>query len=396
MVDSLRGRIQLWYGLLLSGVIVALGALLYLQQRSARLREIDDELASGHEVLSGQLAALPADQWRRRLPMPRTFRPRRPAEPTDTPYFTIWSDGEVLQRSAEHAPVRLPDASLPNPPRRMARRGGLVFDHRPGYREAFGAGPAGTQILVGRPVERDLAELQGLLFLIAGSGAAVFIVGLAGGRMLLGRALAPLAQMTQTAREISATDLSRRAPVPAGDSELAQLAITLNEALERLQQSFERQVRFTADASHELRTPLSVLQTHLELALARPRSAEQYRETLETCRRATQRAGALVQALLYLARLDESAGGAELVELNLLTLVEESIAAARPLAEPKQIQFQTVLEPTTVRADADQLQQVLTNLLTNAIQYSPVGTTITVRIGAIVVPPALPAGNSRW
>src|SRR5262249_30769155 len=146
-------------------------------------------------------------------------------------------------------------------------------------REVLLNGPERTLIQVGRSIERELGDLAHLGMRISLTGAAVFAAGLVGGWWLSRRAVRPIEVMSATAASITASNLSRRIDRAAADSELGKLGGILNSMLDRLEESFVQQVRFTADASHELRTPLSVLLTHIELALARTRTPEQYQET---------------------------------------------------------------------------------------------------------------------
>ena len=101
-----------------------------------------------------------------------------------------------------------------------------------------------------------------------------------GGYWISRRALAPVDEITRSARNIEAHDLSKRLAVPRSGDELGRLAGTLNEMLGRLETAFKRITQFTADASHELRTPVSVIRTGAELALSKPRAEDEYRETL--------------------------------------------------------------------------------------------------------------------
>jgi heavy metal sensor kinase len=188
--------------------------------------------------------------------------------------------------------------------------------------------------------------------------------------------------MSATASAISATNLSRRIDPTGVDRELEELACVLNAMFERLEAAFQRQTRFTADASHELRTPLAIIRAHAELALARPRTTEEYRETVETCLQAASRMTSLVDGLLTLARVD--AGKLELQQqsVNLTRVIEESVALFRPLAESKSMTLSACLEPVRVMGDAVRLAQVITNLLSNAVQYNRMGGEILVSLKA--------------
>ena len=176
--------------------------------------------------------------------------------------------------------------------------------------------------------------------------------------------------MTAAADAISVRNLSERIDLQETDSELGQLASVLNRTFDRLQSAFEQQSRFTADASHELRTPLSVILANAELALSRPRSSEEYRAALETCRRASQRMKSLIDCLLMLARGDSGNSALEPSELDLEPVAKECLELMRPLAEERHIQLEATTAPTCVQGDRDRISQVLTNLLSNAIRYN--------------------------
>src|SRR5687768_1886179 len=151
-------------------------------------------------------------------------------------------------------------------------------------------------------------------------------LALAGGWFLADRALRPIERITRTARSVSASNLSQRIDVTQVEGELNELARTLNDAFDRLQRSFEQQTRFTADASHELRTPLSIVLSHAELALKRPRSEADYRVTLETTLKAAKRMKSVVEALLTLARADSKQVALELEPVKLHDLVTDAVA----------------------------------------------------------------------
>ena len=165
-------------------------------------------------------------------------------------------------------------------------------------------GPADSQILVGRQIGRERNELRRLFWWLLGTGVGIVGLGLMWAWFLSRRILAPIEQMTGTAERISASNLSERIDESKIKSELGRLAQVLNRTFGRLQASFERQVRFTADASHELRTPTAVVLAQSELALAKQRSPEEYQEALGACYRAAKRMESLVDGLLTLARID--------------------------------------------------------------------------------------------
>ena len=184
--------------------------------------------------------------------------------------------------------------------------------------------------------------------------------------------------MSDTIDGINARRLSERIDLAEFDSELGWLGAILNEMLGRLESSFEQQVRFTADASHELRTPLSVILAHIELALSRPRSDEEYRDALSTCGRAAVRMKAMVEDLLTLARAD--AGQLELKAgpVDLDAIAEECVELLDALADRRGVTLELSGGPSTAWGDPDGLGRVLTNLVTNAILYNRPGGRVVV------------------
>ena len=166
------------------------------------------------------------------------------------------------------------------------------------------------------------------------------------------------------------------------DRELEELAEVLNETFARLEAAFERQTRFTADASHELRTPLAVVRGQAELALSRPRGPEEYRAALGSCLRASERMAALVDGLLVLARADAGKLDVGHTPVDFQQVVEETIDLLRPLAETKRLRLETDLHPAIVLGDSSRLTQVVTNLVSNAIQYNRPDGSVRVGLSA--------------
>ena len=157
------------------------------------------------------------------------------------------------------------------------------------------------------PVRDALNKLAAVLI---GLSVAVLVLTLVVGRSVCRRALAPVARMAAAARGMDATNLDERLPVAPVNDELADLGKSFNDLLDRLHESFERQRRFTGDASHQLRTPLAAILGQAEVALRRDRSADDYRQTLEAVRKQANHLTRIVEALLFLARLEAEAGAA--------------------------------------------------------------------------------------
>jgi heavy metal sensor kinase len=215
---------------------------------------------------------------------------------------------------------------------------------------------------------------------LAGVGAVILILGLAGGWWLASRAIRPIHEISATALKISAGDLSRRIDVQDTESELGQLASVLNATFARLENAFTQQQQFTSDAAHELRTPVSVMLTQTQTALNRDRSATEYRETLEACQRSAQRMRRLIESLLELARLDAGQETMKRSRFDLAQIAADCIGQIKPLAESRRIRIEPDLAPAECNGDSERIAQVITNVLSNAVFYNRDNGEVRVRV----------------
>ena len=174
--------------------------------------------------------------------------------------------------------------------------------------------------------------------------------------------------MISTAGKI--TDPSQRIASPENRSELGGLAAVLNSTFERLEAAFAREKQFTADAAHELRTLISVIISEAQTVLSREREPAEYRESLEACLAAAQQMRRLTESLLQLARSDASHEQAPRTRIDIASIAQDSAAYVAHLAQKQHIKIFPDLAPATAFGSADELRQVITNLLTNAIDYN--------------------------
>jgi signal transduction histidine kinase len=203
--------------------------------------------------------------------------------------------------------------------------------------------------------------------------AIIVIIGATGGYLLAKQALRPIARLTQTARALSTETLDQRINLGGPDDELRELADTFDEMLGRLDQAFDSQRLFVANASHELRTPLSVIRTELEVTLSDPDADyEELRRMGSVVASATERAQRLVTSLLTLARL-QAVGGGEL-EVNepvdLAQLVPDAVHAVAAEAEEKGVRIETEIEQAMTIGDPRLLERLIGNLVENAIRHN--------------------------
>ena len=232
------------------------------------------------------------------------------------------------------------------------------------------------------PVAPVNNTLRTLLWCVAGGSVLIWLAAAGAGRWLSRRALAPVTRMADAVRGITVNDLGERLPVPNPRDELHELAASFNGLLTRLQESFERQNRFTGEASHQLRTPLSVMLGQIEVALRRERDPEEYRQILGTAHAQAERLRGIVEALLFLARADAEAGLPNAEPLELRSWLKQHLTVWEAHARRSDLCIEnSAAEPLWVTAHPVLLEQSVDNLIENACKYSAAGMPILLRLG---------------
>jgi len=256
-----------------------------------------------------------------------------------------------------------------------ARRG-PVFADRNGVahfdeRLRLLARPAGNRVVIVGATREDREEALGSLkeVLLIGLPIALVLSAFAAYGVATA-ALRPVSAMRAEAAEISRLESGHRLPVPQGRDELSQLGDTLNEMLDRLERSAERERGFVASASHELRTPLALLRTELELALREGRSPEELREAVASAASESDRLVQLAEDLLVLARADEGRLPVRPEQLDVAELLATTARRFQTRAADAGRELQ-VAEPDglVLRADRLRAEQALANLVDNALRH---------------------------
>lgn len=221
----------------------------------------------------------------------------------------------------------------------------------------------------------DVNRTLQLLFLtLLISAPLLIIVAGASGYFLAARALRPIDEITRTARNISAQDLSARLHLPATEDEVGRLAATFDAMLSRLDHAFRRERQFTADASHELRTPLAAMQTIIDSTLTRRRTVDEYEQALTDLKDEAEQMRKLTAGLLQLARSDATQHATHTEEVDLSLLLQDVTDSLRPLALQKGLPLiATIADGLNVLGDSDALIRLFLNLIDNAIKYTAQG-----------------------
>jgi len=368
--QSIRWRLQLWHGVLLVLVLSGFGIIAWQFENARQLRLIDEGLRRRLPVLVKSQHPVWGDRERRELTV-------LPADAAlfDQPgeggyYYVVWlRHGRPVNPSAS-APRDVPEPQPDDPPTRL--RGTL--------RETFLFPGPGDCVLVGRSITGDITSMRQLAWWLTGVGAAVLLLGLAGGAWLVTRALRPIGDISSAAEKIAIGDLTQRISTSDSESELGQLVGVLNSTFARLDAAFARQARFTADAAHELRTPVTVMLTHTQNGLASECANDEHREAFCACQRAAQRMRLLTESLLTLARLESGETAVIHLPCDLHRVTGEAVELLRPVADGQGVSLEAELGVAICHGHAEQLGQVVTNLVSNAICYNRPGGNVRVKV----------------
>ena len=370
ILHSIRFRLVLWFSAILALVLFAFSAFIYLNQRRAFIGESEFRLERKMVALGAGLTATSGG----------ILVPPGVLQDTDVLIFTT-SNGQLL---ASHGP--LPEQDNINLAKRARQE--VISRNSSGsilsWMERTGSprlnymfvtvplqtGPGSSgQVILGSPADPYGLESRLLFTLVAGS-LVTLIIALLGGFWLADRAMRPVHTITQAARTIGETDLSRRLNMK-GKDELGELATTFDGMLARLQAAFERQRQFVADASHELRTPLTIVNLETSRTLASPHKPEDYRQALAVIHSENEFMTSLVNDLLMLARMDAGQAVLEKLPVDLSDVVLETMERLAPLAARNTVQLEAGdLPEAHMLGDRQLLIQMVSNLVDNGIKYA--------------------------
>jgi heavy metal sensor kinase len=390
MLNSVRIRLTLWHAGAVACVLLILAFSTYLLLRQNSIRRVDSSLM---DVANSFLATVHAEL--RDSHASETFRDCVEAAIQEHNYrettFSVFdAQGKLILASPVSPPLLEPEVSRYDDLRRQGNSGAAVSrpfrtlkaSHRlyRGYSRSFTV-EGGTYILV---TLQSLHSEQEFFDALEQTYALVIplavLLAAVGGYFLARRSFSPVVAMSNQAERIGAKNMQDRLVVRNMKDELGQLALSFNRLLDRLDESFQHQRRFVADASHELRTPVAILAGEADVALSKAdRSPDEYRESLEILRKEALRLKQIVEDLFTLTRADIGQLPLTPSSFYLDELVGNCVRNFRTLAQAKQIGLTCTQCPELlVVADEALLRRMFLNLLDNAIKYTPKGGAVTV------------------
>jgi two-component system, OmpR family, sensor kinase len=380
---SIRAKLTLWYLSLATLVLVAFAVAIYLYLSHGLLNAIDTSLVNQAERFAHAVGH-PSE----------TEEPTQPGVLILAPQFVsvVDHDGKVADQ--------IPDSEGHEVPVIKQALERAASEWKPQYDEVslsptehvrIITWPARDEdgetffVVVGQSLREVQRALRQLVILLAIANPLALLLAGLGGLWLANKALSPVDRLTRAAERIGRGNLSERVEERRSQDEIGRLAATFNRMINRLEQAFERERRFTADASHEIKTPLAVLRGEIEVTLRRERAPEEYQRVLKSSLEEIARLTKLTDDLLTLARSDAGESVLAIEPVRLDQLSAEARAYLAPLADAAGValQFAAPENSIDVEGDPKRLTQLLVNLLDNAIKYTPSGGSARLALSEV-------------
>ena len=236
-------------------------------------------------------------------------------------------------------------------------------------------------LAIGRALDQNNKVIQDFTWNYFALVPVVIVLSGLLGWFLAGKALIPVNSVAKTAQQITHSSLDMQIPTRHAGDELDRLIEAFNHMMTRLNRSFEQIRQFSTDVSHELRTPLTVIRGQLEVALFTARSEEQYREAMADALEGVDRLSNIVRALLMLSQAESGQLALQKSNLDFAELVNDLVDQHQIPAEAQGVLLSAELPPTCmIYADRIQIERLVSNLLGNAIKYTPAGGKVNVRL----------------
>lgn len=376
---SIAARLTFWYALLSVVLIASAGSVFYWVLED-RLRQEDDQMLVGRIAETRAILLHPTDSsvFREELQ-------REAAMISGTYLRVLDSRGSiVVEAPTSHAffvrrKASDPFSEIPGDERGADWLSGegevfRIMSARIAVGSAVGSGFT-VQVAMSRTKEEEvIAAYWRTLWLTVSAALAIAVVA---GYQIARRGLTPLTRLASIVAELSAAHLHRRIGNDAWPRELRPLAANFDQLLARLEESFARISRFSADIAHELRTPLHILRGEAEIALTKARSSEDYRTCIESAAEEYERLTWMVDALLFLAHTEHPDAQLDKKPLALDQEIAAVCAFHQAMADEQEI---TLINggTGTVLADSGLLRRALSNLIVNALRNTPSGGRIVV------------------
>ena len=373
----IRVRLTVWYVFLLAIVLVLFSLVLFFSLKGSLLGEVDRGLRnSAGQVVSGldwedsHLIVMESENSQDVL-----------TKMAAQGFLVVLSEnnGRVLQSTGPYSEVIGNKPTLVSGYRTLKTPKG---DWRV-YTVKISVPHKGQQLAlrVGESLSRTESALSTLLVLELVIVPITLCLAVVVGLFFAGRALKPVGRITELAASIDAVDLDQRLDLDLPDDDLGRLARTFDDMLQRLDQAFSAQKRFASEAAHELRTPLTIMKGNTEVALARERTAAEYREALTELEEEVDHLTLLSEDLLALSQADSDSAALDFQELDVGGVLDKAVTTLSPIAKQKgvRVKFER-REQAPFCGDYSKLVRMFVNILDNAVKYCPPDSMVSVSL----------------
>jgi heavy metal sensor kinase len=386
---SLSFKLTVWYIVILAGIIILAGIFQYQGFKDGLLHELDAKLL--------EIADETYETWYRErgVSWEDAIQRTKSRFLSYQPMIQLVQLGEKDQKKIENV---IRDRQIPEK--------SFLFDSKTYYRadhsdidslmyetlieKNLGAYPVRTLLFpvrgpnivqVGISLEKTEVDLRRLLIIMILAGGGLLLLASLGGNFIIRKALKPVKSVVQTAKDISADDLSLRIEAGQRQDEIGELVDTFNDMISRLEKSVKKIKQFSGDVSHELRTPLTIIRGEIEVLLRKERNKEEYQKTLKSTLEEAAYLERIIDDLLFLSRIEalekkEFDKSAQLDEI-LLKVVESQELAAKNKGITLDV---TKVDPIKIRGEEILLERMVTNIIDNAIRYTQPGGNVEVSL----------------
>ncbi|MGD2089364.1 MAG: ATP-binding protein [Candidatus Aminicenantes bacterium] len=391
MFKSIRSQLTIWYAVVLGLIFLVSDIILYRSFKLSLIDTMDQTLYTAAEDVEQSIFKVPGEKWQatikqleRGFLVNRLFIQVLEISSEKTASFRIAARSGVLSGNISQQKV-WDELSQQLPPKpvymNVTEESPAIHPLRIILYPVQQEGNKAYLIQVGTSLKKMFSTLKDFLMVLIFSGPVLLLISVLGGYFILTRVLHPMKTVVQTAKKITAEDLSLRIQPNNQKNEIGQLIITFNEMISRLERSVLQIKQFSSDASHDLKTPLTVIRGEVDIALRKNRPPAEYIKTLTSVREEAKKLEGIIDNLLFLSCIDSRSYQRSFENVHPDEILLEVFEKTTPLANEKQLAYVLEkIERISLPGDPILLSRLLMNLVDNAIKYTPPGGRIQMSL----------------
>jgi two-component system, OmpR family, sensor kinase len=391
MFKSIRSQLTIWYALVLGIIFLVSDIMIYRSFKMSLSDTMDQTLYTAAEDVEQSIFKVSMDKWQAAIKqLERGFLVNRlfiqileiSSEKADGYRIAARSgvlSGNISQQKvwdklfhqlpANPVYMNVPEESPAIHPLRI-----ILYPVQQEGNKAY-------IIQVGTSLKKMFGTLKDFLSILIYSGPLLLLISVLGGYFILTKVLLPMKSVVQTAKKITAEDLTLRIESKNQKNEIGQLIITFNEMISRLERSVLQIKQFSSDASHDLKTPLTVIRGEIDITLRKNRPPEEYIKTLSSVREESKKLERIIDNLLFLSRIDSRDYQHSFEKVHLDEILLEVFEKTSPLANEKEVAYiLEKMERIPISGEPILISRLLMNLMDNAIKYTLQGGQIKIAL----------------